>query len=114
MAPVLAAVLALGACGGGAGLSDLAEQGREISQTRGCAACHGEDGQGDVGPSWLGLFGSTVELEGGGTVLADTDYLRRAIVEPDAEIVAGFTISMPVTNLSEDEIAALIAYIEEL
>jgi hypothetical protein len=55
-----------------------------------------------------------VELEGGGSVVADVDYLRRSIVEPDAEVVAGSSISMPVTNLTDAEIDGVIAYIEEL
>jgi len=36
------------------------------------------------------------------------------MVDPQAEIVEGVTITMPVSELSEDEIIALIAYIEEL
>jgi cytochrome c oxidase subunit 2 len=110
---VVVPVLLLESCGG-AGLSPLAAQGQEIAQASGCAACHGEDAEGDIGPTWHGLAGSTVELEDGRTVIADADYLRRAIVDPDAEIVAGVSIKMPVTNLSEVEVDALIAYIEEL
>ncbi len=111
---ILPIALVLGGCGGGSGLSQSAQQGREISLTRGCSACHGEDGQGDIGPAWQGLFGATVELQDGSTIQVDRGYLRRAIAEPDAEIRAGVSISMPVTNLTEAEVAALIAYIEEL
>ncbi len=111
---MLLVALASGGCGGGSGLSQSAQEGREISLTRGCTACHGEDAQGDIGPGWQGLFGSTVALQGGGTALVDRDYLRRAITNPDAEIRTGVSISMPVTNLTEAEVAALIAYIEEL
>ena len=66
------------------------------------------------GPAWEGLAGSTVALEGGGAVIAETEYLRRALVDPQAEIAEGTTIAMPVTASSEAEIVALIAYIEEL
>ena len=114
---MIAVALIVSACGGSEPaleLSELAASGREIVLTRGCAACHGEDGAGDIGPSWQGLLGSIVELEGGGSVTADVEYLRRSIVEPDAEVVAGSTISMPVTGLTEDEVDAVIAYIEEL
>ena len=104
------------ACGGDSGpqLSELAAEGREIAQSRGCAACHGQEGEGDIGPPWVGLAGATVQLDGGESVVADSLYLRRAIVDPDAEVVAGVSISMPVTNLSDREVDALIAYIEEL
>jgi cytochrome c oxidase subunit 2 len=113
----LGMALALSSCSGGEPAPDLSEaalEGRAVALDRGCAACHGEDGEGGVGPGWLGLFGSTVELESGDSVLADDAYLRRAIVDPDSEVVAGSSISMPVTNLSDREVEALIAYIKEL
>ena len=95
-------------------LSELATAGRELTLTHGCAACHGEDGAGDVGAPWQGLFGSTVELDDGTTVVADTEYIRRSIVDPKAEIAAGYTISMPLSTLTDPEIDAVVAYIEEL
>jgi cytochrome c oxidase subunit 2 len=114
---LLGTLLVLSACSGGEPAPDLsaaAQEGRAVALDRGCAACHGENGEGGVGPGWLGLFGSTVDLEDGGSVLADDAYLRRAIFDPDSEVVAGSTISMPVTNLSEREVEALIVYIKEL
>ena len=114
---VLFAMVALSGCGTAApdrALSELATQGRDIALSRGCSACHGENGEGGVGPAWQGLAGNTVELEGGGAVVADADYLRRAIADPQAEVVAGTSITMPVTELADSEIEALVAYVEEL
>lgn len=114
---VLAALVAVGGCGAAEPdreLSELATQGREIALSSGCSACHGDNGEGGVGPAWQGLAGSTVELEGGGAVIADREYLRRAIVDPQADVVAGTSITMPVTELADSEIGALVAYIEEL
>jgi cytochrome c oxidase subunit 2 len=113
----LAALLILAGCGAAEPDRDLSPQaaaGREVALDKGCAACHGSNGEGGVGPPWIGLAGSTVELEGGGTVVADAGYLRRSIVDPEAEVVAGWTVKMPVTELSDDEVNALIAYIQEL
>lgn len=113
----VALALALAGCGGDGAAGELpalAERGRELAMSQGCAACHGDRGQGVVGPAWTGLAGSTVELEGGGTVVADAAYLRRAILEPDAEIVAGYTIAMPEVTLTPAEVEAIIAYIEAL
>ena len=112
----IAASVAL-ACGGGSGsveLSDLAQRGRGISIGSGCASCHGRDGEGGVGPAWEGLYGSEVELADGTTVVADDAYLRRSILDPGAELVAGYTINMPENPLGEEEIAAVIAYIRSL
>lgn len=113
-----ALVLALAACGGNqdeAASSPLAAQGRELANSAGCSACHGTDGRGGgVGPEWIGLAGSTVTLEDGSQVVADTDYVRRAIIDPSADVRAGYTIQMPDVNLDDDEVAALVAYIEEM
>jgi cytochrome c oxidase subunit 2 len=99
------------ACSGGPNLSPEAARGLEVAEANGCIACHGET---EVGPDLAGLVGSEVELDDGTTVVADRTYVERAIREPQTQIVAGYTIVMPKAVLSEDEVAALIAYIEEL
>ena len=112
-----ATLLVLAGCGAAEPdreLSPQASEGRAVALDKGCAACHGDNGEGGVGPPWIGLAGSTVELEGGGALIADAAYLRRSIVDPQAEIVAGMTVKMPVTELSAGEVEALIAYIQEL
>jgi cytochrome c oxidase subunit 2 len=116
-----AAVAGLVACGGDDGdsapppsLSAAGEEGRGIARDAGCASCHGDNGQGGVGPEWVDLAGSEVELEDGSTVTADTEYLVRAITEPDAEKVDGYAVEMPENDLSDDEVASIVAYIEEL
>jgi cytochrome c oxidase subunit 2 len=111
---VAALVAACGDSGPAADLSEAAQEGRKVAAARGCSACHGDDGEGRVGPAWVGLSGSLVDLEDGSTVTADAAYLRRSITDPQADIVAGVTVAMPTSDLSEDEISALIAYIEEL
>lgn len=91
--------------------------GAEIAQLSGCAACHSVDGSELVGPTWLDIAGSERPIEGGGTILADRDYLRESIVDPSAVIVAGFPDVMVKTfgeTLSAAEIDALIDYIESL
>ena len=111
-------MLLAAACGGSEAATPApgtAGQGLEIANQAGCVACHGTDGlSGGVGPGWAGLAGSTVTLEDGSQVTADTAYLRRAIVDPDAEIVAGYTLRMPEVGLTTEEVAALIDYIEGL
>jgi mono/diheme cytochrome c family protein/SAM-dependent methyltransferase len=117
--PVLVAALA--ACGddapsaGGGGDADPAvERGQALARTRGCSACHGADGQGGLGPAWTDLVGSTVTLDDGSTVVADDTYITRSIVDPTAQVVAGFSLAMPKTDLSDAEVADLVAYIDSL
>lgn len=116
---LLPALIAVGAaCGSSADsapeLSPAAEDGRDIARSKGCAACHGTNGDGGVGPAWTGLYASDVELEDGSTVVADAAYLTRAITDPDAEVRDGFSVSMPDNDLDPDEIDAVVAYIEAL
>lgn len=89
-------------------------QGQALVLSKGCVACHGVDGSAGVGPGWKGLSGKTQTLADGSTVLADEVYLRRAIQEPLAQVVKGFPPVMPTVAMSDDELAALVAYIQSL
>lgn len=92
-----------------------AADGRRVAAELGCANCHGDHGQGGIGPAWQGLAGSTVGLEDGREVEADEDYIRRSIVDPDSDVVAGFSgVRMPHLDLTGEQLDALIAYIERL
>ena len=114
---VLAGVTLLTACGSSTTEPDLppaAAEGRSLVRSKGCAACHGSSGDGGVGPAFVGLYGSEVPLQSGETVTADRDYLVESIVDPSAQLVEGYNLPMPRTDLSDDEIDAIIAYIEAL
>lgn len=113
---VVAGFAACGSSGDGSDvvLSEAGARGQDISKSNGCAQCHGSSGQGGVGPSWVDLYGSDVELEDGTVVVADDEYLTRAISDPSADIVAGASVIMPSNDLSDDEIADVIAYIRDL
>ena len=117
LGPLMIALLVVAvACGGSsrAEMSPEAERGRRIANSSGCASCHGADGEGGVGPVLAGLYGSEVTLADGSTVVADDAYVRRSITEPDADLVEGYAVKMPVTGLDDDEIEAVLAYIREL
>jgi cytochrome c oxidase subunit 2 len=90
-------------------------RGKVLVANNGCAACHTIDGTKSIGPTWLGLAGSQVELVGGATVTADDDYLAESIRAPQAKIVAGFeNQQMLQFNLTDEQIADIIAYIKTL
>jgi cytochrome c oxidase subunit 2 len=91
-----------------------ADRGEQLASDRGCRSCH-QTGGGGLGPSWDGLYGSTVTLDDGTTVLADEAYLVRAITDPGAEWVDGYAIAMPEnSDLSDADVADLVAYIRSL
>lgn len=115
----VAMLLALGACSSSSSsapvdLSPEAAAGREISISAGCASCHGEDGNGRVGPKWIGLADSQVTLSDGTVVTADDSYLYESIKDPAAKKRRGASGIMPANKLTDDEIASIIVYIRGL
>ncbi len=102
-----------GASSGASNLTPLAAAGQQIFQQRGCVACHRSGG---VGPELDGLFGSTVQFADNSTATADENYIRQAILEPNAQIVAGYSPVMPSFQgqLSEEELVQLVEYIKSL
>jgi hypothetical protein len=68
--------------------------GARVFAASGCAACH-PIGSIGVGPDLAGVYGSTRSLVGGREVVADEAYLRRAILDPSADITVGYTNLQP-------------------
>ena len=93
-----------------------AEAGQRLAVTRGCAQCHSVDGTAGTGPTWKGLFGSHVPLQGGRVMTADEDYIRNCILDPTKNVPLGFQPVMPTFKgrIRDDEITAIIAYIKSL
>jgi len=97
------------------GLSELAQQGQKLYRKLRCVGCHTTDGSPNVGPTWLGLWGSERTLEDGAVVVADEEYLEESIRTPAAKIVRGFrNVMPPFARLSAEEIQALIEFIKSL
>ncbi len=86
--------------------------GARLYQSYGCVTCHGTG----KAPPFVGLYGSTVRLEGGTTVTADDAYIRQSILEPSSQIVLGYKPIMPTFQgqISEGQILDVIAYIQSL
>ncbi|MBA3712644.1 MAG: cytochrome c oxidase subunit II [Pyrinomonadaceae bacterium] len=100
---------------GGGATDSPASQGQKLFSDLNCATCHRNDTQ-DRGPMLAGLFGKTVQLDNGQTVIADETYIRESIVNPRAKTVAGFQQIMPTYQgqVSEEQLLALISYIRSL
>ncbi len=88
--------------------------GESIYNHGGCSACHKNDGATGAGPSWVGVMGEEIALEGGGTVTADDAYIKRSILDPSADVVSGFGNVMPPYRLRDQEIDAVIAFMRSL
>ena len=80
----------------------------------GCASCHSTDGARSEGPTWKGLYGSEVVLADGTAVTVDEAYLRRAILDPQADVAPGYSMAMPTVEVSDAELERLVAYIQTL
>ncbi len=93
----------------------MSSAGGDLFQQFGCATCHQANNSGR-GPSLVGVFGSTVKLQGGKTVVADQDYVRESILDPAAKIVAGYKPIMPDfrNQLTPDQVSQLIEYVKSL
>jgi cytochrome c oxidase subunit 2 len=121
---------------GGGGEESLAESGAKAFDRLGCVTCHrpaaGRPGSGAPdggraavaggtavpgrGPRLEGVFGSRVRLRDGRTVVADETYLRRSILEPNDQLVAGYDPLMPTFKgqITEETVLQLVAYIKSL
>ena len=93
----------------------LALQGRKVFLKYRCLSCHSATESGRA-PVLENLFGRRVQLEDGRTVTAHEGYIRESIFYPSAKIVAGYANIMPTFKgeINEEEILALIAYIQSL
>jgi len=95
-------------------------EGLKIMINQGCNACHSSDGTKIVGPSYLNLFGEKqVVLRDGKevTVTVDEDYIKRAVYEPNSDIVKGYPKDLMQSYkdaLTADDLEKIIEYLKTL
>lgn len=100
----------------------LVEQGREVFHSNTCIACHaiqGTNAQGEIAPN-LTLFGRRTTL-GAGWLENNPDNLRHWITAPHevkpGVLMPGVAVAggnWPATNLNEDQVEAVAAYLLSL
>lgn len=97
------------------------ECGQKWATQYGCLSCHAVPTSivpPTVGPSWVGLAGSTVTLADGSTVVADASYLSKSILDPNSQIHVGYQPNVMPQNfneiLNEDQIRQIVAFIQSL
>lgn len=93
----------------------LAVQGRQVFLKYRCISCHSADRTARA-PVLENLYEKSVVLTDGSTAVADRNYLRRSILNPSDQIVAGYQDIMPPFQgeITEEEVIALIAFIRSL
>ena len=94
--------------------------GISITRKYGCNTCHTADGTKLVGPSYKNILGRTrtvlidkKEVD----ILADEDYIRRSIYDPNTEVVKGYEKGLMLSykdQITEGELQQLIEYFKYL
>lgn len=97
----------------GVARESMAASGELLYTKLSCGTCHKSGGR---APDLAGLFNRQVQLEGGGEVTADREYIRESIINPMAKIVKGYPRMMPTyrTQLTEDQVNEVIEYIKSM
>ena len=127
---VTVAFIFLSACGGGTDgnkgskatsqpaqktSNDKPAGGSELFSKYGCFTCHSLDGKVLYGPPLNDLYMKEVSVVRQGelkTIIADRDYLTRAITDPDYEKVSEYeTRIMPKPVIPENDVETLIDYL---
>ena len=90
--------------------------GKEILNNNGCLGCHSLDGSKLVGPSFKDIFNRKVKITVNGKIKeveSNEQYLRKAILKPNDEVVDGFYPGiMPSFEnvLKVEEVDAILEY----
>ena len=89
--------------------------GEELYQLHACHTCHSLDGSRMIGPSFKGVYGKEVQLNGEISKIVNDDYLIESILNPSQEIVKGFPDLMGSYKLllNEKEVNTLIDFIKK-
>jgi cytochrome c oxidase subunit 2 len=96
--------------------SDILAQGRAVAAQQGCLKCHSVDGSRHIGPTFLDLYRRQEKLSTGEVITADEAYLTRSMMDPAAQVVAGYQNVMPSFQgrMTPPEVAAVVEYLKSL
>ncbi|MGO9611641.1 MAG: cytochrome c oxidase subunit II [Dissulfurispiraceae bacterium] len=99
----------------GAEITGPAGNGLKLLQDKGCLGCHSTDGTKKIGPTFKEIFGRKETVLTGGKerqIVVDEAYLKRSVLEPQADIVKGYPPIMPTIPVTEDELSSIITYLK--
>jgi cytochrome c oxidase subunit 2 len=94
----------------------LHQRGAELVKSKGCMQCHSVDGTALIGPSFKNVWGERRLFRDGSEAVADENYIRDSILNPQSVIVEGYDPVMPTYQgrLKDREITAIIEYMKTL
>jgi cytochrome c oxidase subunit 2 len=94
----------------------LPRAGVRAAAERGCLRCHTLDGTPHIGPTWLGLYRSSVPPSDGTAVIADEAYLTESMMDPLFRLHRGFPPVMPTYQgaLPAPDVASIVELIKSL
>lgn len=97
---------------------EILTKGSELFAKYGCAVCHSLEGKVIYGPPLNEIFMKKIKVIREGKeieVVADQEYLKKAIREPRYEKVLEYkNKEMPLSNFSDEETEMLVNYLIEL
>lgn len=94
----------------------LADKGEKVFNELSCSTCHSIEGEQNLGPALLGLYGSSRKFSDGSVMAVDDQYLKDSLLNPGKHVVEGFPDLMPSYKheLTESQLKALIEYLKGL
>ena len=95
--------------------NEIIQKGTELFAKYGCAVCHSLDGKVIYGPPLDEIYMKNVKVLRQGeefTIVADRDYLKKAISEPRYEKVLEYSNKeMPIPAFTDEEAEILVDFI---
>ncbi|MCB0342192.1 MAG: cytochrome c oxidase subunit II [Pseudobdellovibrionaceae bacterium] len=97
------------------GLS-MAQVGEKVFEQK-CSACHNVSAERKVGPGFAGVFGSERKFADGSATVANENYIRESVLNPNGKVVEGYPAGVMPTfagQIEENELVGIIEYIKSL
>ncbi len=95
--------------------------GAKLVVADGCSACHLNGADQKLAPNFTSLAGHRVKLADGRSALVNERFLRRGLIDPSSEELAGYPAAPMLAALRRlrlaqrpSDVAALVAFIEQV
>jgi len=90
--------------------------GLAIIKANACITCHSLDGSKVIGPSFKGLYGRksvVITNSGEKEIIADDEYIKRSILDPNVEVVKGYNKGLMQSytgKINDEELNKIVDY----